>query len=385
MRNKTNVLLIEEGSSIITLRVIRCLGKTGRYRINVLSFSRKKMSSFSHSRFISSCKVHENADNEQTLDIILKSVRSTHSEIVIPLMEKQTKIIAKNFRAFEGLCRFPPLPDPSTLEIVIDKYRLAKWLFESGFSQTKPVNIQHLKEGQYNTDSIEYPLLIKPFWGSSGEGIIRINEPSELKQIIDSSLSTTEYLIQPYFPGNDLDLSALVEDGKILAFTMQHPVVENKKLKYSKKIEFTYDAELLDLCERIFRKLNFSGIAHLDFRYNPADHSYQLVDFNARYWSTITGSLKAGINFPDLACRRALNIKAEHKNYKLICFLSSESLFYILLNSFRPKSKSIQFLINNELYYGIRDPLSMFFNFITLIRAKIEWHLLRGKRKKGRL
>lgn len=381
MGSKINVLLVEEGSSIITLRVIRCLGLTGLYRIHILSFSKKKMPSFRYSRFVSSNLVHEKADDDQTLDLILEAARSAHAEIIIPLMEKQTKIITKNFHAFEGLYKLPPLPDHCTLELVIDKYLLAKWLYESGYSEIQPVNIRHLKEGKYNADALEYPLLIKPFWGSSGEGIIRIKDASQIKPIIDASLSTTEFLVQPYFPGDDLDLSALVEEGRILVYTMQHPALENKKFKYSKKIEFTEDPALLDLCEKIFKKLNFSGIAHLDFRYNPVNQSYHLVDFNARYWSTITGSLKAGINFPELACARALNKPVNPMTYKRICFLSSESLFYILINSFSFKAKSFQFLVNNELYYGISDPLPMLFNFITLVKAKIEWYLFRKKKK----
>ena len=381
MGKKTDILLIEEGSSIITLRIIRCLGRTGKYRIHVLSFSKKKIPSFRYSRYVSSFFVHEQTGDDQTLDIILKTVRSTHAELLMPLMEKQTKIVAQNFHAFEGICRFPPLPDPDTLELVIDKYQLSKWLFESGFSQTKPLHIRHLKEGKYNSDALEYPLLIKPFWGSSGEGILRIREASQLHKIMDASLDTTEFLIQPYFQGNDLDLSALVEEGRILVYTIQRPTLENKKFKYSKKIEFAEDASLLDLCEKIFRKLNYSGIAHLDFRHNPADHSYHLIDFNARYWSTITGSLKAGINFPELACRRALKNPVDQKDYRRICFLSSESFFYILINSLTLKAKSMQFLVNNELYYGISDPVPMLFNFITLVQAKIEWYLLGGKRK----
>jgi len=381
MENKTDILLIEEGSSIITLRVVRSLGNTGKYRIHILSFSKRKIPAFRYSRYISSFSVHEQMNDDKALELIHGKIRSTCAEIVIPLMEKQTRIIVQNLPAFKGLCRFPPLPDPCTLELVIDKYLLSRWLFDSGFSRTKPVNLRHLKEGKYNINDLEFPLLIKPFWGSSGEGIVKLGAASQLQPVIDSNPGTNDFLIQPYFAGNDLDLSALVGNGRILAYTIQRPVIENNRFKYSKKIEFTFDATLLELCEKIFMKLNYSGIAHLDFRHNPSDQSYHLVDFNARYWSTISGSLKAGINFPDLACSLALDYPVKHADYRHISFLSSESIIYILFNSFRKKLKSLPFLFNNELYYGIRDPLPMLFNFITLVQAKFEWYFLRKKKK----
>jgi len=323
-------------------------------------------------------------DDEQSLKLILQTTRSTHAELIMPLMEKQTKIISGNLQAFNGICILPPLPEYYTLELVINKYDLSKWLLESGFSNTRPVTLRHLTEGESNPDNLTYPLLIKPFWGSSGEGIIRINEASQLRSIVEAGVSPAEILIQPYFAGHDLDLSALVKEGRIIVHTMQRPAVKNRKFKYSKKIEFTEDAGLFEFCEKIFKKLNYSGIAHLDFRHDPEKNTYHLVDFNARYWSTITGSMIAGINFPHLACQVARNVPIEPHLYKRIRFLSSESLFYILFNSFSLNRKSLHFLVNNELYYGLGDPIPMFFNFITLLRAKIEWHFLRGKRNLSR-
>jgi predicted ATP-grasp superfamily ATP-dependent carboligase len=376
---KINVLLIEEGSSIITLRVIRCLGVTNRYIIHILSLSGKQIPSFRYSRYISSYVAYNPQDDGETLDLILKTVHLTGATVILPLMEKQTKIISANIREFSGVCLLPPLPDPNTLEVVINKYQLSEWLFEKGFDENHAVNIQKLIQGGSNSASLPFPVLVKPFWGSSGEGIVRIDEQAELDSIIDSAgKSGKELMIQPYYPGKDIDLSALVENGRILAYTIQCPASENKVFKYSKKIEFTRDQSLLELCERIFKALNYSGIAHLDFRYDTEKCTYHLVDFNARYWSTLSGSLKAGINFPDLACREAGNSAISGHQYRHLRFLSSESPIHILANSLKFNGKSFQFLVNNELYYGLRDPLPMVFNFMNLMKAKITWHFGRN-------
>jgi predicted ATP-grasp superfamily ATP-dependent carboligase len=379
---KINVLLVEEGSSIITLRVIRCLGITGQYTIHVLSFSGKLIPSFRYSRYVSSYAAYDPQNDEQALDLILRTLHSTGAGIMLPLMEKQTKIIAANIGEFKGICLLPPLPDAGTLEIVINKYLLSKWLFEKGFDENKPVSIQKLINRGSEPDSLHFPLLMKPYWGSSGEGIVRIDQRSQLDAIIDSVENTgQQYLIQPFYPGKDIDLSALVENGRILVYTIQRSAYDKKILKYSKRIEFITDPSLLELCGRIFEELNYSGIVHLDFRYDPDHGKYHLVDFNARYWSTLSGSLKAGVNFPLLACMSAENSAISLQQYRHMGFLSSENPFYILGNSFKYIGKSFQFLANNELYYGLGDPLPMVFNFINLVKTKISWHFGRKQTK----
>lgn len=375
--DRANILLVEEGSSIITLRVIRCLGITKQYKIHILSFSGKQIPSFKFSRYISSYFAHEPCDDEKTLSLILQVAGSVRADILMPVMEKQTKIISRNSHKFKGICLVPPLPDHRTHELVINKFLLGKWLFESGFTQIEPFNNTQLKEQEIYWEKITYPLLVKPFWGSSGEGIIRIEDHSHLKKLMDATPVSSEFLIQPFIPGTDIDLSALVVNGRIIVYTIQHPARENRKFKFSKKVEFIFDASLLSLCERIFEKLNYSGIAHLDFRHNPADNSYSLVDFNARYWSTLTGSAIAGVNFPHLACLIAQNKKFDPPDYARLHFLASENLLYIVFNSVRLNRNSLAFSINNELYYGIRDPLPMAYNLLNLLTAKIKWYLRR--------
>jgi peptidoglycan/LPS O-acetylase OafA/YrhL/predicted ATP-grasp superfamily ATP-dependent carboligase len=376
---RISVLLIEEGSSIITLRVLGCLGITNQYRIHILSFSGKQIPSFRHSRYISSYETCDLCSEEEALQKMLQTAQSVRADIVMPLMEKQSKIISQNAFLFKGICKLPLLPDQRTIELVINKYLLSQWLCESGFSPVRTHNISTLREQEHQVEELSFPLLVKPFWGSSGEGIVRIDEPAGLRQILDTNPEETNKMIMPFIHGSDIDFSALVDNGKVRVYTIQRPAVENRRFKYSKKIEFIHDPALTDLCERIFEKLNYSGIAHLDFRYDPVNRSYTLVDFNARYWSTLNGSLRAGVNFPHIACQEALKRNIPSSDYRMIQFLSSENLFYILLNSFSLKRKTLGFLFNNELCYGMRDPLPMAFNFVNLIKGKTLWIMNRRR------
>ena len=168
-----------------------------------------------------------------------------------------------------------------------------------------------------------------------------------------------QLLIQSYLKGSDTDISILAGNGEILAYAIQKNTAEKNTFKYSKSIKFSHNEDLLRDTRAIIKDLNYSGIAHLDFRYDPINNTYQLIDFNARYWSSILGSLNAGINFPWLACQQALGISFAIPKYKDQKYFAGNNILKYL-------SKKIP-LRFTELHYNFKDP----FPFIIDIYTKI--------------
>jgi predicted ATP-grasp superfamily ATP-dependent carboligase len=373
---KLTVLLIDEGASVITLRVMRCLEFTNQYRIHVISFNGRQVPSVKYSRHISSFKSIICKDDEQAFMHLKEEIMSIRPDIVLPLMERQTEIMVKYRDEFRKICHLPPLPDLKTLQLVINKLGLYNWLFEKGFSESMAYSISFPCKSTQLPDNLRFPLLLKPCWGSGGEGIILIRDKAHLESILSRDISGN-FLLQPYYPGNDIDLSALVDEGRILAYTIQNGLNGSEAFKYSKGIVFSHNADLLDFASKIFASLRYSGIAHLDFRYDSNYNKFYLVDFNARYWSTLTGSLMAGVNFPHLACIKAINPEIPKQEYNNIQFLSSESPVYIFLKAIGLPFSHLTMLIKNELSFGSTDPLPWFLNGFNLIRAKFRWMVQR--------
>jgi predicted ATP-grasp superfamily ATP-dependent carboligase len=369
---KLTVLLIDEGASVITLRVMKCLEFTNQYRIHVISFNGRQVPSVKYSRHILSFRSIKCKDDEQAFLHIKQAIMSIRPDIVLPLMERQTEILAKYRDELQKICHLPPLPDSETLQLAVNKLRLYNWLFEKGFSDSPAFSISFPCKSAQSFDNIRYPMLLKPCWGSSGEGIVLIRDKVHLESILGRDISG-DFLLQPYYPGSDIDISALVEEGRILAYTIQNGLNGSKAFKYSKEIVFSYNDDLLAFASGIFASLNYSGIAHLDFRYDSGCNKFFLVDFNARYWSTLTGSLMAGVNFPHLACLKAMNSEIPRQEYNNIQFLSSESPAYIFLKAVRFPFSHLSMLVKNELCFGSTDLLPWFLNGLNLIRAKFRW------------
>ena len=102
----------------------------------------------------------------------------------------------------------------------------------------------------------------------------------------------------------------------------------------------------------------------MDFRLSKETNQYYLVDFNARFWSSILGSLEAGINFPLEYIKTALNEPGSPLIYKKMFYQFSgeaiKSFFYFKkgcnINKTRP--------VTSQLKYNLRDPVPAIMSLI---------------------
>jgi predicted ATP-grasp superfamily ATP-dependent carboligase len=345
-----NILIVDESVAPLTLAVLRCLGKFKEYKLHVLSFSKTRNPQFRYSKYASSFERTDFIDEEKTFDLIKKKAEEIKAHIIIPVNEKIVKILSMHMDDCLGLCRLPPMPEINTLNIVRHKWELYNWLFKNNYAADKPVLLSEAIKDESTRTNLCFPLLIKPNWGSGGKGIRRIENLHDFESVSGSYPDPHEYVIQKIIPGFDIDISFLARDGRIMAYTIQQSIEKKNRYAYARSLKFTHNEELLGITADIVKKLNYSGIAHLDFRYDTLENNYKLVDFNARYWSSLLGSLSAGINFPYLAvCGDEMISRSEYNSMN----------YYMDLNVLRLLWKKIP-LRNSEFYYDLRDPAPLF-------------------------
>ncbi len=357
MGKKYSILVVDDNVEPLTLAVIRCLGNLPDLNIHVLSLDKLKWPSFQFSRYVQSYSWEVVQDDDQAFESIAKWIRKVKADVVLPMKEKTVRILAERYNKFKEFTNLPPMPDPAILEIVRNKWLLYNWLYDNNILLSRPIQYKDLVENRTDLKSIVFPLMIKPHWGSGGRGITRIDSIQELINYKpDKEFKAEELLIQSFIPGFDIDFSVLAENGEVLAYTIQKGFDNGNKFVYSKAIKFLYDDRLYQLSLQILRKLNYSGIAHLDFRYNSIDDTYSLIDFNARFWSSILGSLHAGINFPWLACQRALGNDISKTGYRFETYYMTYSFKGLLPVNI----KYHQSFFNSETKFVLRD-ISPFF------------------------
>ena len=352
------ILIVDNRVIPLTLSVIRCLGtqKELNFEIHVLALNSKKISPIRFSRYVKSYYNINATTDEEIFMTIISIAKEVEADILVPVDEKVTRIIAERDSECREIIQHTPIPQPHCLEKVRNKWLLYSWLFDMALINDEPIKYSDISKGKVDPKTFKYPFLIKPFWGSGGKGIVMIGDIDQFKKFKPHSTFGEEgYLICPYIDGYDIDLSALVINGEIISYTIQKSIAKKSELIYSKSVEFIENEVLLQQAVSIFRALKYTGIAHLDFRFDIEKSKYILIDFNARYWSSLLASLSVGINFPLISCQIAMNQNYRKPNYSKRNYYMTNNIVELLFSHISIKESEFQFTI--------ADPLPIFIQF----------------------
>lgn len=349
----TNVLLIDDYGGPNLLDTIRCLSYEQAVNIFVVSPEKKAyFNTIPYSRYVSKYQYLKSSEPKEIIQEISALEKKWDIDMILPVKFSNYQFITEHKTLFNGSV-FPPMPNQSSLAIVTNKLLLADFLDTNSLSSPKTKEIS-----AYNIQDFKFPILLKPRTDYEENRIMECKSREEYEENISKEgFKADEYVIQEKLDGEDIDISFLAENGEILAYTIQKGLVR-EAFSFATGIEFLDDQKLLDETKAIVKKLKWSGIAHLDFIYLKEPDSYLLIDFNPRMWSTMIGSLYAGVNFPGFMISRAQNKEIKFEGYQ-------KTKFYLAKPALQ--SKSFSKLKTSSWLYIIKDPLPEIAKGITSI------------------
>jgi D-aspartate ligase len=142
----------------------------------------------------------------------------------------------------------------------------------------------------------------------------RADDAAELVHRFDEAAAVTEpgtLLLQELIPGDHdvhFSFAALCEAGlPLVSITAER--VRQYPLDFGKASTFVRtvrNARVEDLGRRVLAELRFAGLAEVEFKRDPRDGSYRLLDINARVWGWHTLGRSAGLDFAHLAWHSAM-------------------------------------------------------------------------------
>ena len=161
--------------------------------------------------------------------------------------------------------------------------------------------------------SPKLPLAIKPavkenFFYAMGDKAWRADTPPQLKRLYQKALKQIrpeEILVQDIIPGDgrkQYSYCAFFRDGKahstlIARRVRQHPREFGRAATY---VETADVPEIEELAERFLAAINYYGIVEIEFKQDPRDGQFKLLDVNARTWGFHILGAAAGVDFPYL-------------------------------------------------------------------------------------
>jgi D-aspartate ligase len=157
------------------------------------------------------------------------------------------------------------------------------------------------------------PLAIKPaikenFFYATGAKAWRAETPEQLNRLFreaNRQIRPEEILIQEIIPGTgqrQYSYCAFFRDGVahstlVARRLRQHPREFGRAATYVETIELP---EVEELSERFLRAINYYGLVEVEFKQDPRDGQFKLLDVNARTWGFHSIGVPAGVDFPYL-------------------------------------------------------------------------------------
>jgi predicted ATP-grasp superfamily ATP-dependent carboligase len=157
------------------------------------------------------------------------------------------------------------------------------------------------------------PLALKPavkenFFYATGDKAWRAETPDQLRDLFRRAIRQIrpeEILIQEIIPGDgerQYSYCAFFRDGEahstlVAKRLRQHPREFGRAATYVETIEHS---EIEELSERFLKAIDYYGLVEVEFKQDPRDGQFKLLDVNARTWGFHSLGAPAGVDFPYL-------------------------------------------------------------------------------------
>jgi predicted ATP-grasp superfamily ATP-dependent carboligase len=157
------------------------------------------------------------------------------------------------------------------------------------------------------------PLAIKPaikenFFYATGAKAWRAETPAQLHELFlkaNRQIRAEEIMVQEIIPGDgqrQYSYCAFVREGEmhgtlIAKRLRQHPREFGRAATYVETVE---DSGIDELSERFLKAIDYYGLVEVEFKQDPRDGQFKLLDVNARTWGFHSIGVPAGVDFPYL-------------------------------------------------------------------------------------
>jgi D-aspartate ligase len=302
------------------LGIARSLGKRG-IPVYVLD-EQHCISSFSRyaTRVV---RVEDILDERKTVDAVLEVGRRFNlgNWVLFPTRDEHVAAFSRNRIELSEFFRVPTGVWES-VEWAWDKkktYELCGMIDVPCPQTFNPRNADELKD-LYS----RLPLAIKPavkenFFYATGAKAWRTDTVEQLNALYEKAsrqIRPEEILIQEIIPGDgheQYSYCAFVRNGKphstLTALrTRQHPREFARAATY---VETVDAPEIEELSERFLKAINYHGLVEIEFKRDPRDGKYKLLDVNARAWGFHSIGSACGVDFAYLAYADLMGLPME--------------------------------------------------------------------------
>ena len=297
-------VLVLDADQPAALAVLRSLARQG-LRVEVASTDTRAIAR--RSRHASACWCHPDplADAGGFVQWLQDHLQVHRYALVIPLTERTVVPLSQQRNRFSpGLIA---VADTEALAQVIDKQRTVALAGTLDIPVPLAEPVQDPAQAVLAAQRLGYPVVVKPARSVGNQGGQRVQlsvsyafDDRELVAQVESALRYGPVMLQEYFAGDGVGIELIADRGEV-KYTFQHRRLHEVPLTgggSSLRISESPHPDLVNAACKLMRALRWHGVAMVEFKRNPANGEFRLMEINGRFWGSLPLAVAAGADFP---------------------------------------------------------------------------------------
>lgn len=379
-KNRPGAIVL--GGNFVGLGVVRSLGARGIPTWVFDADRSKSIAQFSRytTRFI---------ETKGAITDVLLSEGQRHQLngwVLFPVADDYVEILSANHQALSSIYRVTTMPLEVT-KFALDKRLTYGRADELGIAT--PWTSFGNSVADLEAGGIPYPVILKPainhhFFPQTNIKAIPVENHSELQRAfaqMNRYIPPEEILVQERIPGggeNQFSYCAVCKDGRAYASLVaqrrrQYPVEFGNASTF---VETTIQPVVEAAGRRFLESIGFDGMAEVEFKHDPRDGHYKILDVNLRTWGWHALGKAAGMDFPYLLWRQAVGLPvvpvATHHKAAWI----REITDVVAIAKSRNRMAEVRRLLRavhsgkfTSATFDLRDPVPFFAEFVLWISS----------------
>ncbi|MDR4472684.1 MAG: ATP-grasp domain-containing protein [Nitrospira sp.] len=299
-------VLVTDGNERAALAVTRALG---REAIEVIVGAETQRSLASASRYCRESVSYPSPyqDPQGFVNALLDVVRKQRVDALFPVSDIAMHVIGPEKTRFAGYTHIPT-PDAETFSEISDKYRLMQQAVAQGVAIPETLFVPDGQLDSVIEKVCEFPVVVKPgcslvkegqqwkktsvCYAESRDALMRLyNERPYLRQ---------PSLIQRRVVGEGQGLFVLMNQGLPLGMFAHRRLRERPPSGGVSVLResIALPKAMVDATLTLLQRVNWHGVAMVEFKVDAARHRPLLMEINGRFWGSLQLAIDAGVNFP---------------------------------------------------------------------------------------
>ena len=219
---------------------------------------------------------------------LVDACRTHQIQLVVPTIDTELTVLAAARDEFAAIGTTVAVSGPETVAIGRDKAHTNRWLREHRLPHVTQWAVDNAPRA-----AERYPLIAKPRFGSSSEGVRILNGPAELVP-----LSGTDYVVEEIAPGREHTIDIYIDRAGTLVTAVPRCRLETRGGEVSKGLTVA-DPRLLDLAARVAGALpDAYGMLNVQVFLDAASGEMAVIELNARFGGGFPLADAAGAHVP---------------------------------------------------------------------------------------